>query len=525
MLKKRLPDFILSALLLITGYIIAYDAWRYTDIWLYDESMYLSKGLNFNPLQSYFRDGFVYFIWYKLLSLIAGDAMGLYFLNNAILMVAPVIVLYITLRIFGVNILISFLSSLIFLLSTINAVSWPFITKFALMVMMISLSVIYSIKDIKKKLLAAIMFSMLLTYIRPEFILTLFLLCIAYFIVILKEQGIAINRKVILSFAMIIPVILIVVIFSPVTGKRANLAFTQHYVKDINERKGIVNIEGLSDSDSIMMADFGGNVSMREALVKNPGKILTHMKYNFLRLDDHIAYIVPLFIANGGSALINKIFLILAYAGAAAALMFFVIRVLKRKISVFGLIYFLFALPTVLSIIFYYPRTHYTIITIVLVLIFLSVEISRVVKPYLKTGKYSFGIALIIGIATLAFVPLRAGETLVHETSCSTFNMLQSMKQYQGTGNINLLAAGSGIQNYLGKNWTYISPQYIEDSLEKFIEVKKIDIILVNEFLLVHPKVKNDLFFQNLTADGKFRKVTIPNCSAYLIVRSGISGN
>lgn len=515
---KHLSDSILFIFILIISFKLAHDAWKYTDIIFYDESMYLSKGVKFIPFSEFFKDGYIYFAWYKFLSLFAVDNIDLYFLNNSILLFAPSIAIYIFLRVIKTNLLIAFFTSVLFLISAANMITWPFITKFTLLVMLIGLIIVYCINDRNKKLSGAFFLSAVITYIRPEFILTMLILLVIYCIILLKETACKINRRLIVSLLPVLPVLILILIYNPVKSDRASLAFMQHYSKDINERRGVYTVDGLKDADSIMMADFGGNVSLKNAFLKNPFKFLEHTKYNLLRLPRFISYMVPYTVTEGNES-VFKIFIVLSYICLAVSILFFIKCILKKELSLFRFIFLSFALPTLISIIVYYPRDHYLLLTIVFVIIFFSFELSKILKKFLFFKKYSPMTAIALGVVMVAFMPVRSNDVCIHDNGCTTFNTLKTMRDFQLSEQINLLAAGSGIQNYLGSNWNYISAELIDGSLEEFIEKNNVNIILVDNYLFTHPKIKADTAFRKLIEDKKFIKYGIPNCTSYLLVK------
>lgn len=127
--------------------------------------------------------------------------------------------------------------------------------------------------------------------------------------------------------------------------------------------------------------------------------------------------------------------------------------------------------------------------------------------------------AIALGVVMVAFMPVRSNDVCIHDNGCTTFNTLKTMRDFQLSEQINLLAAGSGIQNYLGSNWNYISAELIDGSLEEFIEKNNVNIILVDNYLFTHPKIKGDTAFRKLIEDKKFIKYGIPNCTSYLLVK------
>ncbi len=519
--KEKLPDIIVFVILIIIGIKISYASERFTDILYYDESMYLTKGVNFEPLVRTYRDGYNYFLWYKILSFFTSDNIGLYFLNNTILLFLPALILYLLMRTLKVNILPAFLGSVALLLSSVNIFSWPFITKYILIIMLTGFIVLYKIKNIDHKLIFSICLSAILMYTRPEYILTFSIFCLIFVIYVLRNLK---NEKltgVIMKAVFLLSLFALIYRFNPVTGQRADLAFTQHYVKDINTRNG-PDLLGQSNYDAILNEDFGENASMLGALKNNPGLFIEHIWYNFFRLKDNIVQIIPYKIVEKKMTLLLTVSQILVIAAFLFTVYSLIKRIFKKEIGLFGLIYFIFSLPTFISILVYYPRAHYLIILIALWIVYFCCEFSADMGDSKPIRTISAAAAITAGAVLILFVPFRAQARSIHEARCTNLKTLRFLADLNIKDEVNFFNVGSGMQTYLGNNWNYKSAELIDSTFESFVNKNQINVIIVNNLTFLHKSVKDDSDFKKIETDSNFVKIDIPDCPSYVLVKRNI---
>lgn len=520
-IKEKIPDILIFFILLIIGIKISFGSENFTDIWYYDESMYLTKGVNFEPFARAYRDGYFYFLWYKSISLFSADNLDLYFLNNTILLFLPGLVLYIFLRSLKVNILISFLGSLVLLLSSVNIFVVPFVTKFALLILLTGFIVLYKIKKPEHKLIFSIFFSMVLMYTRPEYMLSFFILSMIYIIYLIRNSSKETNFGIIKKAVFILSLIILIYSVNPLTQGRANLAFTQHYVKDINSRNG-ADVFGLSNTDDIMNEHFGENASMFSAMKNNPALFTEHMWNNFVRLKENIVQIIPYRIVEKNLTtliLISKIFFSIAVLFSIYSL---IRRIYKKEIGLFGLIYFILALPTLVSIILYYPRAHYLIIIITLWLVYFCFELSNVLIS-LKIKKINYSIAALTGGILLIFiVPFRSHAASIHQSRCTNLNTMRFLNNLKLQDTVNFFNAGSGMQTFLGNNWNYKSAELINDTFENFVNDNQVNLIIVENSVFLHRKIKSELDLKSIQDNPDFTRIDIPGSSKYVLIKKNI---
>ena len=199
------------------------------DILFHDESLYLDKGNKF--ISNYlFMDGFIYFAWYKLLSFFVTDTITLYYFNYIVLLSINPFLIYILLRKMKQARFTSAVFSILFLISTVNVIAWPLITRFALAIILGTFILIFSVKDKKNKYLVALFGLCLLVYTRPEYILSLIIFSIVSIIYLLYRFSKS-HKRVLVLGALLTLFLNIFILFtkSPASTNRSVMAFGQHY--------------------------------------------------------------------------------------------------------------------------------------------------------------------------------------------------------------------------------------------------------------------------------------------------------
>lgn len=524
LLKKYFHDTIIFTFVSIIGLKVSYLSEKVTEINKFDESIYLYRGTTIDPFIKSHHDGFFYYGWYKFLSMFTDNNIELYFFNNSILLVLPGLLLYIFLRVIKVNILLSFLAAAIFVLSAANVFTVPFITKFALCIILTGFIIIYNIKDTEKKLLYSVFLSAILIYIRPEFVLTFGLTAIVYIFYVLKSERTTGQKNLIRNFTPLIFIILLMIFFNPISRHRANESFSQHYSKDIMEKQNnqINNLEYITSPEEIMREHFSTDNSVSQAFINNPKLFFAHMGFNALRLNNKFIDILPYFIfQNNNDKNLNSIYYFTAFLLISSSLYFIILRIRSMNFGWFSLIYFLFALPPLISVLLFYPRVHYMIFIFAFVLIYISYEVSQRISIS-KQGKHSFAATVIIGILISAFVPFRAETGSVNEKNVEFLNAVKTIDQLKFKDSVNFLAVGPGILTYLKTQVNYISDVSLKKPVNDFISENKVNLILADSYFFNNNVVKSDTNINRLLDDTDFVKINIPGNNDFLLVRKNI---
>ncbi len=520
-IRKYLPFTIIFSFLFILGLKLSLNIKRITDINNYDDTVYLMRGIAVDPFIKSHHDGFIYYLWFKFLSVFTESNTGLYFLNSSLLIVLPALAMFIFLRVIKVNILIAFISAALFMLSSANIFVIPFITKFALCLTLTGFIVLYKIKSHEKKLLFSVFLSAALLYTRPEFILTLILSITFYAVFVFKRKD---GKSVLRKLMPAVILILIIVLFNPVSRHRANVAFAQHYAMGIQQLDTDENeMTGKpAEPQDVMRRDFSTDHSMTKALRNNPALFIEHIAQNALRLGGSLKETFPYFISEKSNTALYYLFYVISFAMSALFFYFLIASIRRKKFKSIFQFYIIYTLPLLISVFIYFPRIHYIIFIFAFILIYLSYEVSLRVNSLYIVKKYSFIAAVILGIIFTIAVPFRADTVSIHESQCTAVHTINTINSLIFIDSVNFLAAGPGISAYVEQGWNIVKYYDLNGPLENFTGKNKINLILVDNFLLDHPVLINENSLENILNDSNYVMLNIPGCGSFLLAEKSI---
>jgi len=517
LIRTNLNDILYFTILIIAGFKITFRIENVLDILFNDESIYLEKGIYLGLKRE--SDGILYYCWYKLLSYLTSNNIDLYYLNCSLLMIIPSLLLFLFLRSIKINPLLAFLCSVTLMISYINVYLYPFITKFSLSILLAGFIILYKTKSFGCKLVISVFISFVLSYIRPEYILSFYLFGLTLIIFIIYNIN-KFDLKKLFKFSFpVIILSLIIFRYNPSSGPRSFIAFAQHYIRDINERKGINNDD---ISEKLIVELFGQNNSVLKVALNQTTLFFDHIIYNILRLPEHISDMIPYFIPKGREFFIDNVFYFVALISIFFLLFGYFIYKKEKRSHTNILIWSFFIFPTFISIFLFYPRFHYMIIIETMIMIFLCIKISK----FLKDKNYFFfesvKTAVIIGIISLFLLPNRFLNNSLHESGCSNLNIIKSVNNVSYEQKINLLTVAAGISPFLNENITYISAKFYNLPYKEFIKKYDINMVLVNESLLNHKNILNNNEVELFRNDTTFVVKRLNNCDEQLIISKGL---
>jgi len=524
-LKKYFPDCLIFIILLIIGIKISYHSGLITDIDPFDESIYLFRGITINPFIKHHIDGFFYYLWYNLISHFTADNFELFFINNNILLVLPGLLIFLFLRIIRTDILISFVSAAIYLVSSANIFVIPLITKFALCIILLGSIWIYKINQPSDKLLIAVLLSFILIYIRPEFILSLFLNAGMYVYFIIRSYKAKPDKNYLRKFLPLILIAVIIIFFNPISRHRVNIAFAQHYAKDVLERNdnSKVSIDDITRPDEIMQRDFMTDYSFSDAAINNPVLFIEHIGFNFFRsftqIDETFPYIIN---ENDNYTLLKNILYGLCILSLLTMCFFIAVRIKRKRFGVFCLIYITFVLPPLISVLIFYPRTHYVILIFTFILIYLSYEISSRLNPKSMYKKISFSVTLIFGLLIIILLPFRADSGSIHLAGCTRLHTVKELNKFDFNENVIFFNVGPGITTFLTNDWKYVSDYMLELPIDEFFYKKNVNLILVDKYFFNHPLIINNKEVERILSDTSYVRFEMFGCDSYLLAKKEI---
>jgi hypothetical protein len=508
----------------VIGFIFTKDIELWIDIGLADEAKYLGDGVNFFSARPDSYWGPLYSLWYYFLNLFSIDTISLYYLNHRLMTILPCVGLYLFLLKIKVTPALSFYFSFAFLISLINLPTWPKVSHFCLTLIFIGLILVHSIKGKNARLLIALIISLTITYIRPEFILSSLLL---FGIVIKRTARNNFGAKRLVT-AILTTLVLLLLFGVPYSPGRNLTAFGQAYHKylDLSDR---IDDDGVKDWTEILSEDFGNPKNITDVVLNDSGKFIKHIGINLSKIP---------------SFYINSIETLLPYKIFPISLLFKALIVLLIILSLFVLLLFnriskyrdiilngftenndllifsiIFSLPPLLSMILYYPRSHYIIL--LLPLIYLVVGIMIMPLKFNNRVKNVISFCLLILVSFLLIPQLSSVYT---KSNFKNLIAVQSIKNLNISARINMLENEGGLNVYLPNNYKWIKLESKGGNFDEFVDKSKINMIYYSNSLNNSLQLKRDStwfeFLNNPDTFG-FREL-IKNNGGIIYIRKDI---
>lgn len=514
-LKNNLGYLLLmgsAASLIIQGVILTYNLDQWVDIRLWDESMYLGKGLNFfieKPVASW---GPIYSLWYFLLNIISNDPINLYYLNYKLMAIVPAVLLLIYLYRLTANHVLSFFFSYLFLISTINLATWPRVSHFALIIMLTTLILIIKIRDKKIGLVVVCLASLVITYVRPEFMLSFLITLIMLIVWIVRGK-----LKVTLILPVMFGSIIMLFIFGiPYSSDRNLVAFGQGFEKNISFDERIENGEA-KDYTQILSENFRDANSLSEIIINNSNKFLNHIVYNIKRLPkillNYSELILPTNIIRVNYK-VASVFLLLV----VCSIPFVLFLAAKRdhnsgkkksydRLIFISFITIIFAFPPFLSLTLYFPRAHYLLLLLPFFYTYLSA-----IAISIKIKNNFIELFTFVLIVFLSFIFLPKMSSYFNKSTFPNRKTISYLKELNVKRNINILGDGGGLHYFPGNNYKLVRLSLKDKPFDNFLRNKKIDIVIASQKLNQSSSLRNDstwFDFLNNSEPMGFRKIII----------------
>ncbi len=501
-------DYFYLAIVVAACIKVTFESYSFVQLNLADESYYLFKGIDFN-FNLFFQDGFVYFLWLKILSLICPDPLMLYSFNYALLVSICPVLIYVFSRLVGQKPFLSALFAIFLLVTTLNVNTWPYVTRFAAALIILTMIAIFSLNSKRGKYLAALGGQFLLVYVRPEFLLS--------FVIFLLSSGGYLFVKFIRTsqkkwgFLMGLPIVLLLfvtVIKNPSSNQRSIMAFGQHYAVNLQKRDNL-KLNPWTSWKRIMKEKFGTNDSLLKAVKNNPAELFSHVKTNINQFLPVFFYQLYPFNSPKDSWIVNKVnaLLILSLFGVAAY--WFILGIVRRRRTEGSVIptnidtrffYFLSSLlmvPPIISLLIIYPRTHYMFLLFILLYMLIIYHFPSTIPGWLRMNLpelYPSFVQFVIILLVIYYLPWTvSGNTGVkpHDYIPSLTNMTRilSIKRIRANTDVNLLSSlfqNSYNKKYFTRFVTYGSNRKFNllnpenDNIDEFIEQNNINMIYVN---------------------------------------------
>ena len=452
----------------------------------------------------------LYICWYRFLSWFAPDTVSLYYLNWVVLTATLAGGVYMLARTLGATIPLAFLGGTLVLFSRIYFV-WPRPMHFAASLMLFGLALAISRRSIPAKLAMATLTAGAGAYARPEFAVSFVFLATVLIAVLCREawrEPRLMARWFGLAALSLVPVALLFYsLGNPLGGARSHVAFGQHYA--VNKWKAGLIPETRSPSHNyavIIEEDFGGSemtplrawradsANFRWHLSMNIGNLVPHLwqTFQFHRADE----ITPL--VRGCLVLL----FIAALAGAAIGLRSqFVNKSLIEGLTPVLILLAMIA-PILAACLVIYPRAHYLVCLVVLLLACSAALAARITAFARWTPPLASFALIALAVAVLApnqSMGWSLGR-LTDETSVA--NMTKAMPCRQAIrriqdipfdADLRVLELGYSRFVYSDHDFEFHSYTEIgEESFTSFLSDKMINVIVFNPADLGVDRIHDD---------------------------------
>ncbi len=556
-------DSFIATIILIAGLKFTFGLENVLDIGLYDESNYLYRGLRIASV------GFpraelapLYSLWYSFIQLLESDRISLYYLNYKLMTILPPIIAFILLRRNRVSAPSSLVVSLLLLFFNANANTWPKVSHFALILILVMLVTISYTKSFLGAVLLSLIGTLLLSYIRPEYFLTYLLFLLVYIYIFIRTDRKLRRRSLIgLVICGLLSAVFFGILGMPVSGNRSLFAFGQHFSLNwtIWSRS---DLNPWTNWQVIVSQNFGPVNSIPEAIVNNPVIFLKHVTYNFYNFIGASAKLFsPALLLKERSIqemsiqlliralLLFSVFLAVYYlskdqprrsssqprqAKQDFDLQSVITRSLaslrsgralkamqtrgcehRRLLVCVGLL----LIPTVVSVIVIYPRDHYLLLLYVLAIVSMTIlGGSRTLEP----KPVSYRRLFLIGVLIVILTPRYIGQASAARPNLDTIRFIQSLDIRES---VNLLESEGGYHIYLGDNFRRVAEFDKEVNFNRFLVDRNINMIVISDYLLQEPRFNGDAEWQNFLLDYPrlgFIQLDVPNTDRQVIVQANL---
>ncbi len=524
MIRKLRDDAWIAFILLLAG-------WKYTcglekilDIGLYDESVYLYRGVS---LPSHglpdAQHAPLYALWYFLLSLWRRDRIDLYYFNYKALAVILPIVIYYLLRRYKVSILPSVAVSFFFLISYANLAVWPKVSHFSLLVVLLSFALATYPKSPSGRLAVVVSGALLGSYLRPELFFAFILLSLFYTgFMLLKVRTHHLSDYIPFTLVVTLAGLLVAFLGLPLgSGGRAFSAFGQHFALNWAGWTGS-HLNPWTNWKGIIEQNFGAIRSIPEAMISNPVVFAKHIVDNIMNIPRPLMDLLFVHASIFLPGIRNKIDTYLLVILLAIYVFFSrhrIISGLKSRIigrKVVFLCFGCYLVPSLIAALVIFPSHHYLLLAGTLVLIAAALLLTS------QEGAQSFTMKQLLLLSLIVIAILPPPSHLVGAAPRRmNVNTIEFVRSLQIIREVNLLEAEGGFHIYLPDNFHRVTEHAKDAGFNVFLIREKINMIVLTDKLKNDSRFRNDAewryFLDHYAALG-YRRMYIPNTNRQLII-------
>jgi hypothetical protein len=492
------------------------------DLSVADEAFYLNSART-GVLRA---DGFLYLLWLRgLLGVM--DPISAYYTNLIVLIIFFSIAAFLWFRVSSGSTSVGLILAVLMTVSTMNTVGWPYITRLSAAILMLAATGISIVQKPDSRFMIAMPAALILSYIRPEFAMAGMLF--GAFALYYSWR----NRKAEPKSSWVLAIVsagllLLLIVVSPVDHSRSMVAFSQHYALDLHEI-GMWPEEPWATGNQLMERDFPGASSFVEAMVTNPAAVIGHVWRNALRLPFEIIEAVRPYWLTG---IFWKFLIALSFTGLMLRLLLMLrpTREWKKDITRLteGGILLLFLLPLIVSILIIYPRQHYLIMILPIVVGFGVWRLKLPVSRQVGVGAAAVIFSLFFAYWMPWTANLRPGFRFPSSVQsshgaglCTLRDRVDALNLLKKERSFTLLSPLGMLQPYLNEGWTEILHYAKSTSFLEFLARESITAIWVNSDLMNDVRFRDDDQFKTflLHPPAGWRKVGVSGCSEqYLLI-------
>lgn len=500
-------------LIVLCGINASTDLEKVMDVVFWDESLYLSRGLSM--FQKIPRDwGPSYSLWYKFLSFFNSDRIELYYLNFKLTSILISVSFFLLLMACGIQRILAFIFSVFFLGSFINLPLWPRVSHFCIIVLIAGILVAKYQKTIVSKFVIFSFALLVCSFARPElflpFLVCFFLTYILFFVTLKQKNKLDIFLVVSLTLFLLFMYTFFKTPLNNGDSTRGIGVFLQHFAMNYVQWHNSSTIFWL-DYPDILKQNFGNATSLKQMVQANPELLKQHLWSNICNYSVQMSKIVFSFFApiftktTHWLCLMVSVMLFGVYFSFTKTIKEKRKRIfLLLKDNVFTLfVLILFALPSFIVCFYAYPREHYLLLQVPVLLLCLAIVLSSVsVAIYKSTQK-------IVVIAVVWFFVMPSAEDFTYfrmfrkeDSLCNQKSIEYIRKNFSLKDTIRVFDLEGGVSNLLPANFKNDNYLYLKDrhkiSLSEFLINKQFDIIYKTPILTMLNSTKNDSILMDL---------------------------
>lgn len=514
-------DVTLALVLLAAGLKFTSGVENALDIGAFDESYYLHHGVTLGenglPRASW---GPLYAVWYRALSGVQPDRVGLYYLNCRVLTIALPLLLYAVLRRLRLSGGAPAWIAFFFLICSANLPSFPKPSHFALVLILLSLILAMRKGKTPDRRWASVG-ALVAAYVRPEFFLTFVLMVLLWSREVLVSdrrfrEGAGLGTVVGLSL------LLLFTLGFPVGGDdgRDFVAFGQHFALNWTRWTGS-SLNPWTEWEAIVSRNFGDAHSLAGAFRSNPQAFVKHALSNLANTPRELlaqfSYHANVLLPNSpGSAKVERF----ALLGLAAFCLFRAGRGVgwRRALETQGTLLALLAcylVPSFLSTMLIHPRSHYLLTPGVLIVLGAGAFLSDREEREVPTGWARIALTGALMLFLTPRVPALPPEGRPNANTAAFIRSLGIGKETP------FLEAEGGCGLYLDDRFRRVAASRKRSDFAAFLKGEGIAMVIVTDRLKDDPGFREDgtwrAFLDHPEASG-YAVMKVPDANRQVIV-------